>query len=208
MAFAGVPVLWRLARTLAALFCRPAYGRYRLARYHPRGWVSSKARLSHRTLELGRYVFIDDGVLVYGDRGGGRVHLGDGVHLNNGVEIVTGLGGSVEIGANTHLQPRSFLVAYKGSIKIGRDVQIAPHCALYPYDHGIAAGRPLHGQEITSRGDIVIEDDVWLGFGVIVLSGVTIGTGSVIGAGSVVSKSIPPGVVAVGLPARVVSGRS
>jgi acetyltransferase-like isoleucine patch superfamily enzyme len=208
MSFAGVPVLRRPATRLAAAFCRPAYGRYRLARYHSRGWVSPKADLSHRALELGRNVFIDDRVLVYGDRGGGRVRLGDGVHLNADVQIITGVGGSVEIGAGTHLQPRSFLVAYLGSIRIGNDVQIAPHCGLYPYDHGIAGGRPLRGQEITTRGDIVVEDDAWLGFGVTLLSGVTIGTGTVVGAGSVVTKSLPAGVVAAGSPARIVGERS
>jgi acetyltransferase-like isoleucine patch superfamily enzyme len=45
------------------------------------------------------------------------------------------------------------------------------------------------------RGDkyrIVIEDDVWIGFGAIILSGVTVGRGSVIGAGAIVAKDIPP----------------
>ncbi|GMA34499.1 hypothetical protein GCM10025876_07030 [Demequina litorisediminis] len=51
---------------------------------------------------------------------------------------------------------------------------------------------------------IVIEDNVWLGGGVIVCPGVTIGKDSVVGAGSVVTKDIPPGVVAVGNPARVI----
>lgn len=43
-----------------------------------------------------------------------------------------------------------------------------------------------------SKGNIIVEDDVWIGYGCIILSGVTIGKGSVVGAGSVVSKDIPP----------------
>lgn len=43
-----------------------------------------------------------------------------------------------------------------------------------------------------SKGPIIVEDDVWIGFGSIILSGVTIGKGSIIGAGSVVSRDIPP----------------
>ena len=47
-------------------------------------------------------------------------------------------------------------------------------------------------------------DNVWFGGNVTVLPGVTIGSGSVIGAGSVVSRDIPPNVIAVGSPCRVV----
>jgi virginiamycin A acetyltransferase len=55
--------------------------------------------------------------------------------------------------------------------------------------------------------EVVIEDDVWLGYNVTVLPGVTIGQGSVIGAGSVVTSDIPPYTVAVGNPAKVIKTR-
>jgi len=51
---------------------------------------------------------------------------------------------------------------------------------------------------------IVIGDNVWLGSGAIVLPGVTIGENTVVGAGAVVPRDLPPNVVAVGNPARVV----
>jgi len=60
---------------------------------------------------------------------------------------------------------------------------------------------------LLSKGGIVVEDDVWLGYGVIVLDGVRIGKGAVIGAGSVVNQDIPSGAIAVGVPARVVKSR-
>jgi len=53
----------------------------------------------------------------------------------------------------------------------------------------------------------VIESDVWLGYGVIVLTGVTVGRGSVVAAGSVVSRDIPPYSIAAGVPARVIGQR-
>lgn len=51
-------------------------------------------------------------------------------------------------------------------------------------------------------GEIHIEDDVWLAANVVVIDGVTIGKGAVIGAGSVVTRDIPAGWLAVGVPAR------
>lgn len=53
----------------------------------------------------------------------------------------------------------------------------------------------------------VVETDVWLGFGVTVLTGTTIGRGSVVAAGSVVTTDIPPYSIAAGVPARVVGQR-
>jgi acetyltransferase-like isoleucine patch superfamily enzyme len=58
-----------------------------------------------------------------------------------------------------------------------------------------------------SKGPIIIEDDVWLGYGATILSGVTIGKGAVIGAGSVVAKDVPPYAILVGNPAKVIKYR-
>ncbi len=54
---------------------------------------------------------------------------------------------------------------------------------------------------------VVLEGDVWLGYGVVVLTGVTIGQGAIVAAGSVVSKSIPAYCIAAGVPARVIAQR-
>lgn len=54
---------------------------------------------------------------------------------------------------------------------------------------------------------VIIEDDVWIGARVIILSGAKIGTGSIISAGSVVASEIPPFSIAVGNPARVIGNR-
>lgn len=61
--------------------------------------------------------------------------------------------------------------------------------------------------EALSKGDIIIEDDVWLGLNSIILSGVKIGQGAIVGAGSVVTKDIPPYAIAGGNPARVIKYR-
>jgi acetyltransferase-like isoleucine patch superfamily enzyme len=59
----------------------------------------------------------------------------------------------------------------------------------------------------SSKGDVVIGNDVWVGFGAIILSGVTVGDGAVVGAGAVVSNDVPPYAVVVGNPARIVKYR-
>ena len=56
-------------------------------------------------------------------------------------------------------------------------------------------------------GEVIIEDDVWIGTGAIINKGVRIGKGSVIGSGSVVTQNIPPYSIAVGVPCRVIKSR-
>lgn len=113
----------------------------------------------------------------------------------------------VDYGSNVHLGTRLFInyccqLADVAKITIGDDVQIGPHVQLLTPAH------PLDPQRRRDKWEtalpITIEDNVWLGGGVIVCGGVTIGRDTVVGAGSVVTKSLPPGVLAVGSPARVV----
>ncbi|HSK48238.1 MAG TPA: sugar O-acetyltransferase [Coriobacteriia bacterium] len=88
------------------------------------------------------------------------------------------------------------------AIRIGDDVQIGPRVQLLAATHPVQPDVRRTGLEYAKP--ITIEDGVWLGGGVIVCPGVTIGADSVIGAGSVVLEDIPPQVVAVGSPCRVV----
>ena len=87
-------------------------------------------------------------------------------------------------------------------VTIGDHVMIAPNVSIY------TAGHPLHPDSRNSGYEygqsVTIGDDVWIGGSVVILPGVTIGRGAVIGAGSVVTKDIPPMVLAVGNPCRVV----
>lgn len=67
----------------------------------------------------------------------------------------------------------------------------------------------LHEQksEAISKGDIIIDDDVWIGYGAMIMSGVHIGQGAVIAAGAVVTKDVPPYAIVGGIPAKIIKYR-
>jgi maltose O-acetyltransferase len=89
-----------------------------------------------------------------------------------------------------------------GPITIGADVQIGPNVQLLTPTHELDANLRRAGWE--KALPIAVGDNAWLGGGVIVCPGVTIGADAVVGAGSVVTKDVPPGVLAVGNPARAI----
>lgn len=75
--------------------------------------------------------------------------------------------------------------------------------STYPFKAMLLTGEP----EALSKGDIVVEDDVWIGYGSTILSGVRIGQGAVIAAGSVVNKDVPPYAIVGGVPAKIIKYR-
>jgi acetyltransferase-like isoleucine patch superfamily enzyme len=197
----------RFANRMATWFTSPFFGRSFLATLSPAGYVAPSAEI-HCDLRLGRNTFIGDRVVVFQHSDGGPVELADRVHLYGDTYLQTGQQGRICIGADTHVQPNCQFSAYRASILVGSGVHIAPGCAFYPYNHGISPHEPFIKQPLVTKGDITIEDDVWLGYGVIVLDGVRIGEGAIIGAGAVVSRDVPAGAIAVGVPARVTGTRS
>ena len=60
-------------------------------------------------------------------------------------------------------------------------------------------------RQLVSKGEVIIEDNVWIGNNVCILGGVRIGMGSIIGANTVVTKDIPPYSIAAGVPAKIIS---
>ena len=130
-------------------------------------------------------------------------------------ELLGALGDGAEIrpplycdyGFNTHVGAGTFvnvgLVALDvARITIGDDVQIGPYVQLLTPTHPLEPSARREKWEAAEP--IAIGDNVWLGGGVIVCPGVTIGAGTVVGAGAVVTQDLAAGVLAVGVPARVV----
>ena len=87
-------------------------------------------------------------------------------------------------------------------VRVGRNVKLGPSVQIYAAYHPILAAERIRGPELSAR--VTIGDNVWIGGAAIVLPGVTIGANTTIGAGSVVTRDVPPDVVAVGNPCRVV----
>ena len=87
-------------------------------------------------------------------------------------------------------------------VQIGSGVFIAPGVCLACSGHAVDPEQRAQG--IGTSAPITVEDNVWIGANATVCGGVTIGVGSVIGAGSVVTRDIPAGVVAAGVPCRVI----
>jgi acetyltransferase-like isoleucine patch superfamily enzyme len=207
MQWAGRSTFGRFSTRMATWLAPPYRARGFLSRLNRGGYITPSASICHADLRLGENIFVDDRVVIHQRGDGGPVELGDRVCVHSDCFLETGLGGSLTIGADTHIQPRCQLMAYQAPIKIGRGVGMASNCALYPYDHGTAPGVAIGQQPLQTRGGIVIDDGAWLGTGVIVLSGVRIGKGAVVGAGSVVWRDVPDGGLAVGNPARLVKMR-
>lgn len=115
---------------------------------------------------------------------GPRLIVGDNVDI--GWQTTIAVGSRVVIGNNVRIAGRAFLAGYPGHPLDAKDR---------------AAGLPDTDDQI---GEIILGEDVWLGTGVTVLGGAQIGAGTIVAAGSVVTRSLPPNVLAAGVPAKVV----
>lgn len=87
-------------------------------------------------------------------------------------------------------------------VRIGANAFIGLGTCLACSGHALDASQRAEG--VLSSKPITLEEDVWIGANVTVMGGVTIGKGSIIGAGSVVNHDIPAGVIAAGVPCKVI----
>lgn len=118
---------------------------------------------------------------------------------------------NVTMGEGTYPNPGLLVVNTADAdakVTIGRYVSIAPGVILVtdssPSNSPVLMNNPLVGERLIRRAPIEIEDDCWLGAGVIILPGVKIGRAAVIGAGAVVTRDVAAGDVVAGVPARAI----
>lgn len=151
-----------------------------------------------------------------------KISFGHNVRVDRNVILRTSDGGSITIGANTHIWPGAILDARGGQIVIGenglvnagcyivstekilvgRDALIAEHVTIRDQDHGFADGAKPYSEQGRIEGPVIIGDNVWIGAKSTVTRNVDIASGTIIGANSVVTKSLSGAQIFAGAPAR------
>ncbi|WP_345950878.1 MULTISPECIES: acyltransferase [unclassified Mucilaginibacter] len=142
-----------------------------------------------------------------------RYQIGPGFH--SGIRVRIWARQKIVIGKNFYIGRDSFI---ESDVVIGDNVLWANRVALVGrYDHNYQqVGVPVRLASQIRDKDYnwlgldnltVIGDDVWVGYGCIIMSGVRIGTGSIIAAGSVVTKNVEPYSIYAGVPAKKIKDR-
>lgn len=128
--------------------------------------------------------------------------FGDGNEFDS--QVYLGKGDDVEIGNNCQINPRCRLI----NVKIGNYVMIAPEVAFIPKLHrSDSLEIPMSLQGAVGFPQTIVEDDVWIGYRVVIMPGLHIGKGSIIGAQAVVTRDVPPYSVVAGVPAKIIRYR-
>lgn len=154
-------------------------------------WQALHRRYAVRAgVTLGRNVHIGIGSVLEASE---HLAIADDVYIGKGCTLE--VNGSV--GRGTMLANRVGLIGrHDHDVRaVGRLVRHAPWIGDADFDPALRAER------------LVVEDDVWIGYGAIVLSGVTVGRGAIVAAGALVARDVPPYAVVAGVPARVCGWR-
>jgi maltose O-acetyltransferase len=110
-------------------------------------------------------------------------------------------GRNIRIGDHVFLSV-SCTILDSNEVRIGHHVMIGPAVQIYTAAHLLQAEARIQGWEVARP--VVVEENVWLGGGAILLPGVRVGRNAVVGAGAVVSRDVPDSTVVAGNPARVI----
>lgn len=192
--------------------------RVRAARADLAGWLWERwadwAMIGPDSRRASRFGSFGDGsvicfppVALYGER---AIHIGRDVLIGPQVALSAGMVPGqplvsdeiVRIGDRC-LIGRGSSIAGHLSIEIGDDVYFGPNVYVTDQNHGFDRPDLPIGRQLQPERPVVIGPGSWLGTNVVVLPGVTIGRQVAVGAGSVVTTDLPDGVIAAGVPARV-----
>ena len=115
---------------------------------------------------------------------------------------------NIFIGENVIINPDVVLIATTSKIIIGDDVLIAPKVFIQTQNHNFKRKDILIRFQGETMKDVIIGDDVWIAYGVIVLPGSYINKGCVVGAGSIVTSELLEYSINAGIPAKKISMRT
>jgi acetyltransferase-like isoleucine patch superfamily enzyme len=154
-------------------------------------------------LRVGRNVDLQMRIEIHRGVSNAIIDIADGCILRGVIRLVRGDGARIRIGERTTFNAVGISMHEAGEISVGRDCMLSTDIHMDVSDmHPIFDRRT--GVRINPPQDIRLEDHVWLSTRVLVLKGARIGSGAIIGAGAMVAGAIPPHVLAIGSPARVV----
>lgn len=155
------------------------------------------------TARVSKWADIEDSIR------GTQIVIGANVTIDSFVKIKpAGGNGDVIIGSNTIVN--SGCVIYTGNgVQIGEDVAIAANCVFAPVNHEYKDKSSLIREQRfrPSKGGIVIENDVWIGAGCVLLDGARLRQGCVVGALSLVRGEIPAYSINAGNPLKLIGWR-
>lgn len=140
-----------------------------------------------------------------------RRHITVGKNTSIHPTTIIRYGQNVKIGDNCLINHNNLLQPGKGpngTISIGNYVHTGVNVMFMAFNHGFYTTEIPTKEQDYMDAPIVVEDDVWIGGGSIILSGVTIGKGAIVGAGAVVNKDVPPYAIVGGVPAKVLKYRN
>lgn len=169
-------------------------GNRRLIKYS--NWIRYRFLLK----ALGKGSYIRRGVKISGNPK--RISVGSKFQVYEKCFLGVSKDGFIEIGDNGLLGVGCYLNATMGRIEIGNDVAIGPYSKFFSFSHNYSAGKIYMDQSIT--GDVVIEDNVFIGANVVVLPGVRIRKNAVVAAGAVVVHDVEGNTIVGGIPAKMI----
>ena len=110
----------------------------------------------------------------------------------------------VDFGGNAKLIINNYVSIAQHVSFILKAEHYTDHISTYPFKVKILR---TQNTESFSKGNIIVDDDVWIGYGATIMSGVHIGQGAVVAAGAIVTKDIPPYAIVGGVPAKIINYR-